>query len=159
MLWQGDKSQERSSAATVLQCRESHIHVAKLSVATLRQADAPLLTNPRRNCALCEHTWFLCRVPSSSSEELFMIPHRSFTILRRICASQPPVYSRRGRKRRFLSLYLRFSLFHGKINGIKEGGTTTSVAQQPHTPRKLRTDMKLKFSPEGPDYQLFQWID
>lgn len=50
-----------------------------------------------RHCALSDHTWFLCRVPSSSSEELFMVPHRSFTILRRMCTFDPPVRSRRQR--------------------------------------------------------------
>lgn len=51
--------------------------------------DAPLIRS--LHVAAGERTWFLCRAPSSSSDALFMVPHRSFTILQRICAFDPPV--------------------------------------------------------------------
>lgn len=51
--------------------------------------DAPLIRSLHAGGG--ERTWFLCRAPSSSSDALFMVPHRSFTILRRICAFGPPV--------------------------------------------------------------------
>lgn len=51
--------------------------------------DAPLIRSLRAGAG--ERTWFLCRAPSSSSDALFMVPHRSFTILQRICAFGLPV--------------------------------------------------------------------
>lgn len=50
---------------------------------------APLIMTSQAGAR--EPTWFLCRAPSSSSDAVFMVPHRSFTILRRICAFGPPV--------------------------------------------------------------------
>lgn len=85
-------SQGGKKANLRLLCRvswEPHHQTRRGNTAPSR-CTIPHLIPPQRNWRLLEHTWFLCRVPSSSSEELFMIPHRSFTILRRNCASETP---------------------------------------------------------------------
>lgn len=87
------KSSSTATVSTVqIFAREPHRQTQRGNTAASRCTTPHEPTEQLFN--IWAHTWFLCRVPSSSSEELFMIPHRSFTILRRIYTSDPSACSR-----------------------------------------------------------------
>lgn len=93
--------------------------------------DASLIWSLRAGAG--ERTWFLCRAPSSSSDAVFMVPHRSFTILWRICAFGPPVPGC-ARQSRVSSCYSSYSI--QKENWVSR--VKRSLRLQP---RKLRTEI------------------
>lgn len=93
--------------------------------------DASLIWSLRAGAG--ERTWFLCRAPSSSSDAVFMVPHRSFTILWRICAFGPPVPGC-AKQSRVSSCYSSYSI--QKENWVFR--VKRSLRLQP---RKLRTEI------------------